>query len=199
MLVVRARSIHLFPDPVLHDVPLTYTPLARHSFGWIDSVSVTGRSEPSTPLTILLRGESDDPWSSGLHSLDFYTLQPGDASLPYVFPPTLVSQVQAVRGSLRCREVVLGPCGTAVWIQPQDRTVGGLVPTDDAYPIQARHESLVVAAFPGPLEMLNDTAITRGRTLFTNSLNNWTSLDYNEELGRIVLSSSFGRIMALEL
>jgi len=67
------------------------------------------------------------------------------------------------------------------------------------------HESLVVAAFPGPLAASNpiddDTtsAVTRSKILYTNHLNNWTSLDYDEESGRIALSSSFGRVLILEL
>ncbi|RDB17683.1 hypothetical protein Hypma_001259 [Hypsizygus marmoreus] len=207
ILVVRARSIHLFPWPELTPTPKTYEPIQRHSFGWIDGVSVTKRK---SGLTILLRGESDDPWSSGLHSLDFYTLEPNLNSQnpsPYTFPPTLVTRVPAVRGSLRCRDVFLGPCGTAVWVQPQDRAPVGLVAGMDDYPLQAIsttsvHESLVIAVFPGPLapsDVSGNGAVTRSRTLCTNSLNNWTSLDYDEDLGRIALSSSFGRVMILEI
>jgi len=240
VLVVRARSIHLFPEPILCDSPKVYQSVARHSFGWIDGVSVTATysdpMSPFQPLSILVRGESDDPWSSGLHSLDLYTLRPNPSyrpptpdvevepepepdiaslqkpqSIPYIFPPTLKTQVRAIRGSLRCRDVILGPCGTAVWIQPQDRAVVGLLSSDEL-PLQAirsvsGHESLVAATFPGPLAPPSTTAnsnpalatVTRSRTLFTNHFNNWTSLDYDEELGRIALGSSFGRVMILEL
>jgi len=37
------------------------------------------------------------------------------------------------------------------------------------------------------------------RTLWINSFNNWTSLDYDEELGRIALGSSYGRVTILDL
>jgi len=227
ILVIRARFIHLFPEPKLRKTPQIYTPIARHSFGWIDGVSVTPTQRlidsdyPS--LSILIRGESDNPWSSGLHSLDLFTLRPNPSyrstspdaydvettPVPYIFPPTLMTQVHAVRGPLRCRDVILGRCGTAVWIQPRDRAVVGLL-SNDGFPAQAiyaasGHESLVAAAFPGPLaasdfvDVDTTATITRSRTLFTNHLNNWTSLDYDEELGRIALCSSFGRVLILEL
>lgn len=220
--MVRACSIHLFFHPELQETPLTYPPIAQHSFGWIDGVCVTPTlAGPS--LSILLRGESDDPWSSGLHSLDQYTLLPNpDAAVdqelrltPYIFPPNLVAKVPAVRGSLRCRNVVLGPCGTAAWIQPQDRAAVGLAwAGDEGYPLQAIYpisgnESLMVAAFLGPLARDGDgwkqddvdvgVVGMRSTAVFTNELNNWTALDYDEGVGRIVLCSSFGGIMVLEL
>jgi hypothetical protein len=224
ILVVRAHFIHLFPEPVLHHNPQIYTPIAQHSFGWIDGVSVAPAQCPNTsgvssvypPLSILIRGESDNPWSSGLHSLDLFTLHPNptyhstssdnETDIAYIFPPTLTSQVHAVRGPLRCRDVILGRCGTAVWIQPRDRAIVGLL-SNEELPAQAihtasGHESLVADVFPGPLSASNiaDAAlVTRSKTLYTNHLNNWTSLDYDEELGRIALGSSYGRVLILEL
>jgi hypothetical protein len=229
ILVVRAHFIHLFPEPVLHRIPQIYMPIARHSFGWIDGVSVapaqcSNRSDVSSaypPLSVLIRGESDNPWSSGLHSLDLFTLHPNPTYhstssdndidtvlIPYVFPPTLTSQVHAIRGPLRCRDVILGRCGTAVWIQPRDRAVVGLL-SNEGLPAQtiytaSGHESLVADVFPGPLSASNIVsgdvvAVRRSRTLYTNHLNNWTSLDYDEELGRIALGSSYGRVLILEL
>ncbi|KAG5338230.1 hypothetical protein C0989_007900 [Termitomyces sp. Mn162] len=222
VLVIRACSIHLFPYPELQEMPLTYTPIAQHSFGWIDGVCVTPTRTLTPSLSILLRGESDDPWTSGQHSLNHYTLLPNlnaatDQDVrpsPYIFPPALIAKVPAVRGTLRCRNVVLGPCGTAAWIQPQDRAVVGLTWTsDEGYPLQAIHsisgkESLMLAAFPGPLtrdeegwkqdDVGIDVAGIRSTAVFTNELNNWTALDYDEEVGRIVLCSSFGCVTVLE-
>ncbi|KAG5729342.1 hypothetical protein E4T56_gene9917 [Termitomyces sp. T112] len=207
VLVIRACSIHLFPYPELQEMPLTYTPIAQHSFGWIDGVCVTPTRTLTPSLSILLRGESDDPWTSGQHSLNHYTLLPNlnaatDQDVrpsPYIFPPALIAKVPAVRGTLRCRNVVLGPCGTAAWIQPQDRAVVGLTWTsDEGYPLQAIHsisgkESLMLAAFPGPLtrdgegwkqdDVGIDVAGIRSTAVFTNELNNWTALDYDEEVG----------------
>ncbi|TFY63632.1 hypothetical protein EVJ58_g3132 [Rhodofomes roseus] len=87
ILVVRARSIELFPEPVLQppDECPTYRPLAFHSFGWIDGVSVNvqmqrqGSDATIAPLSILLRAESDDPWLSDVHTLDLYVLEPNPA------------------------------------------------------------------------------------------------------------------------
>ncbi|KAF9459523.1 hypothetical protein BDZ94DRAFT_1284354 [Collybia nuda] len=209
ILVARARSLHLFPNPELHSEPKTYGPIARHSFGWVDGICVTSNPRLNTdqPLTILVRGESDDPWSANTNALEFYTLarEPTYPSLPspYIFPPELSTQVASTRGSLRCRDVILGPCGTAIWIQPQDRAVVGLVSPDEDFPVQlihrtSGHESIVAAVFPGPLRS-KEAVSSRSRTLFTNRLNNWTSLDYDETLGKIALGSSFGRVMVLEL
>ena len=39
---------------------------------------------------------------------------------PYLFPPTRADHTYpAVRGFLRCRDIALGPSGTALWIQPR--------------------------------------------------------------------------------
>ncbi|KAL6303375.1 hypothetical protein BKA93DRAFT_826663 [Sparassis latifolia] len=87
ILVVRARSIELFAEPALHppnEPSLPHYPLAYHTFGWIDGVSVSLQALPSDgitgcsvdPLSILLRAETDDPWASETHTLNLFTLQP---------------------------------------------------------------------------------------------------------------------------
>ncbi|KAI0350531.1 hypothetical protein OH77DRAFT_1064531 [Trametes cingulata] len=159
ILVVRARSVELFPYPDLRqaeDSYATYEPLGYHTFGWIDGVSVNTQRDPllgaddasasgtGAPLSILLRTESDDPWASDVHKLEQFLLVPNPAFTddvpprdpaaedvplstefvtpipPYVFPPVRAEHTSpAVRGFLRCTEIILGPCGTALWIQPR--------------------------------------------------------------------------------
>ena len=164
VLVVRARSVELFPEPELRPTDAehpTYQPIASHSFGWIDGVSVNWQSEPLTdvrtarhsprhePLSILLRAESDDPWASDVHELEQFVLAPNPAfdapapsssgtgktdgpepprsdsiesppPTPYLFPPVRAEHTSpTVRGFLRCRDIALGPAGTALWIQPR--------------------------------------------------------------------------------
>jgi hypothetical protein len=102
--------------------------------------------ECRSSISILLRAESDDPWSSDVHTLDFYVLHPNpdytgspvetisptgssdslaDASRgtaarsPYLFPPEHVASFPSARGHLRCTDIRLGAHGTAVWIQPR--------------------------------------------------------------------------------
>ncbi|KAF8878228.1 hypothetical protein BD779DRAFT_1650009, partial [Infundibulicybe gibba] len=160
ILVVRARSIHLFPKPVLRPTneehPIN-APLARYSFGWVDSVSVTPAYAltPSQPLSILIRTETDDPWSHGVKHLDLYTLEPAGASsdIPYTFPPTLKNHMPSALGPLRCTDVLLGPYQTAMWIQPHEYAAAGLVwpLSDDELVRAARRETLVAAVFSGPL------------------------------------------------
>ena len=83
-----------------------------------------------------------------------------------------------------------------------------------------KYESVVLAALPGPL---NEGAggegegegegeggdgdgdgdgdgVVRRRKIFENEFNvSWTSFDYDEVGGRVVLGSSFGRVVILEL
>jgi len=204
-----------------------YGSLARHSFGWLDGVSVSMAPRPNPvdirdlpfhdPIYILLRAESDDPWSQEEHSLRFFTLKPNpyysDALqqeeesntdiLPYIFPPLLTAEVSSVHGSLRCADIKLQPYGTAVWVQPRDRAVAGLIPDDVhlqevAIPnTPSTSERLVAAVFPGSLSR---TGTTNGaKTLWTNEFNDWTCLDYIEEFGRIALGSRSGSVTVLEL
>ncbi|KAI0698801.1 hypothetical protein C8Q76DRAFT_802870 [Earliella scabrosa] len=159
VLVVRARSVELFPEPTLRSTEgeyTTYRPIGFHTFGWIDGVSVNTQTGPRIgldghvrtsghePLSILLRAESDDPWTSDVHKLEQFVLHPnpayrkpssvagadpddagvvpgdGDNPAPYLFPPVRAEQTSpTVRGFLRCRDIVLGPSGTALWIQPR--------------------------------------------------------------------------------
>ncbi|KAI8996239.1 hypothetical protein BD414DRAFT_477205 [Trametes punicea] len=164
ILVVRARSLELFPEPELQPAEGSYNayePLGHHSFGWIDGVSVSRQCDPvnevqgtkspakDEPLSILLRTESDDPWASDVHKLEQFLLLPNPtftspsnsptyragsnggqddfhppsavASVaPYLFPPVRTERsAPTIRGFLRCTDIILGPCGTAIWIQPR--------------------------------------------------------------------------------
>ena len=158
MFVVRARSFELFlKPPVLlpASVGRPYHAVACHRFGWLDGVAVSvrkqlpGQTHLYPPISILLRAESDDPWSSDVHTLDLFTLTPDSSytepqlttrSLasgprdsaddvnsanpsplcsPYIFPPEHVASFPSARGHLRCTDIRLGPHGTAVWIQPR--------------------------------------------------------------------------------
>lgn len=252
ILVVRARSIHLFPFPDLEyphssgEQPTIYKPIAHHSFGWVDGECVAicpfiyptpTKTSKATwlPLSILVGGESDDPWAADIHYLELYTLEPNPdypeeagahgqafrkdisgqtpetrlSASPYLFPPQLTNKVACLRGSLRCKRVLLGRFGTAVWIQPRDRFIGGLLADIPAnlVPSSNAHESLVITAFPGSLNTgagadgeLMTTSIVVGKKIYQNQSNtSWTSFDYDEIGGRIVLGSSFGRVTVLYL
>ncbi|KAF4612055.1 hypothetical protein D9613_003612 [Agrocybe pediades] len=236
VLVVRARAIHLYAFPTLEpprtgeDQPRAHQPIAHHSFGWVDGESVaicpfiynsSSSKNAWLPLSILVRGESDDPWASDIHNLELYTLEPNPSyskepesgtessstASPYLFPPQLTNRVPCLRGSLRCKQVVLGRFGTAVWIQPRDRFIGGLLAdiAVNLVPSSNAHESLVLTAFPGSLNPgtgakagKQTTAVVVGRKIYENEFNtSWTSFDYDEVGGRIVLGSSFGRVTVL--
>lgn len=224
ILVIRARSLTLFPNPPLtKNFPTTHAPLAVHSFGWVDGVAVTAivgpnnssPTSPAQPLSILIRPEPDDPWAATFeHDLDLYVLHPDPAfplssTTPYAFPPRHTARVPSCRGSLQCSDLRLGAHGTAVWVEPQNRSAVGLL--DDVYaPLVRQNERLVCAAFPGPLfrrivlspeeEVLDTTPIpVHGHTLRTNDLNNWKALDYDEVPGRIAVGSTRGKITVLSL
>jgi len=218
------------------------------------------------PLTILVRSQSDNPWTSDEHSLDLYALMPNpDTNLdvtqseppflgnlaspvaadtpvptlsdtppeprrtPYLFPPLPTSRISSIRGSLRCTDVVLGPCRTAVWIRPHDSSLAGLMgglQNGEQYQLpsylfeqtERSQEGLVCAVFPGPLcqnhmhkygahESSRGTGNTPRhskaegdvRMMWMNELNNWTTLDYYEAMGRIALGSGDGYVTLLEL
>jgi hypothetical protein len=176
------------------------------------------------PLSILVRGESDDPWSSDIHNLELYTLQPNPlypyeqvSSVdetetpipPYLFPPHLQRQIPCLRGSLSCKHIILGRFGTAMWIQPRDRFVGGLLADIPAHLVPpSTQETLVVAVFPGSLNSglsrsqsreAEDKVIVGKKLIGNDSMNSWTSFDYDEVRGRVVLGSNFGRVTVLEL
>ncbi|KZT03234.1 uncharacterized protein LAESUDRAFT_660285 [Laetiporus sulphureus 93-53] len=246
ILVVRARSVELFEMPVLrsNSETFSYHPLANHSFGWIDGVSVKVQACPSDvdsgpiePLSILLRAESDDPWTSDVHTLDLYTLEPNPQYIedlrilpvdgaqdatppslsidrtigrsPYLFPP-MHSKLSSpsVRGILRCTDIILGPYGTAVWIQPRPAHSADLTTLDvHASETQAPNtamkatETLAGAVFAGLLQRAHPDIDLRARTLWAQlpGASHWTSLDYVEELGLLAIGSSDGRVTVLEL
>ena len=241
VLVVRARSVELFSEPDLKPASecLTYRPLAYHSFGWIDGVSVNIQahsrdpSDASRPLSILLRAESDDPWLSDVHTLDLYVLEPNPSYVsaneaegppaalpgrpppptPYLFPPVHSKlSSPSVRGFLRCTDVVLGSCGTAIWIQPRPAHSTDLT-TFDVHSSEtqgsrpnAETEVLAGAIFAGPLRDTSDgdagTKGVRAHTVYVRDSagsGNWTAMDYVEELGVVALASTQGVVTVLEL
>lgn len=223
ILVIRARSIHLFPKPTLKpdvDNLLVQGAIARHSFGWVDGISVSlpsyaGRANDHRrithdPIHILIRAESDDPWSQEQHNLQFFSLEPnslyGHATesvntiSPYLFPPRLRSEVSSAHGSLRCAGIALKSCGTAVWVHPRNRAVAGLLPSDinlTEAPVPLADERLVAAVFPGHLNPQGETV--EAITLYENRLNDWTCVDYDEDMGRIALGSNSGSVTMMEL
>ncbi|PPQ93506.1 hypothetical protein CVT25_005204, partial [Psilocybe cyanescens] len=217
----------LYPHDADGTLPVPYETLAHHSFGWLtQNVSISARSFPDrrvtlqkhASLSILVRGESDDPWASDIFYLELYTFEPNPGYIPddtspanispYLFPPRLSNKVACLRGSLTCRQIVLGRLGTAVWIQPRDRFAGGLLADIPSHLVPATnvHESLIVAVFPGSLrseeegKVKEGSSVVVGKKIFGNEFNtSWTSLDYDEVNGRIALASSFGRVTIPEL
>jgi hypothetical protein len=202
----------------------------------------THAQAPPPPISILVRAETDDPWSSDILPIELYTLHPNPdytpsdnsqmtsmvenavmtlssfPSSPYIFPPILTSKVVSRRGALRCKEIILGRLGTALWIQPKDRSAAGLYwTTEDAPPVgpeniissEHKNESLVVTVFPGSLfqgsgkedDIQEGNAVSemKGKVICWNDRHSWSSIDYDEEVGRIVLGTSFGEITILDL
>ncbi|KAI0820148.1 hypothetical protein BC628DRAFT_1331134 [Trametes gibbosa] len=272
VLVVRARSVELFPEPSLSSAGSAFTsyePAGYHTFGWIDGVSVNGQCDPlsgldgaavqSAPLSILLRTESDDPWASDVHKLEQFLLLPNpdleehacrsspqikssspsqeeavtvptsaatatpppSLTPPYIFPPVRAEHTSsAVRGFLRCTDIILGPCGTALWIQPRAARTAHLTGLDvhssaaqilDAfnpdhlYPDGGADrtktaEALCAAVFAGPLQRRHPEFQPQARRLWVQPKDNcsWSALDYDEARGRVALGSSDGSVTVLD-
>ncbi|KAF9529944.1 hypothetical protein CPB83DRAFT_882590 [Crepidotus variabilis] len=100
VFVVRARSIHLFRYPELSSTTQRgfddtgpnrepQLPIASFSFGWLDGVkaAICPRLDPRglnrnlpkqswSGISILIRGENDDPWAENAHNLELYSLEP---------------------------------------------------------------------------------------------------------------------------
>ena len=93
IFVVRAHVVEVYPNPTLLPPPLDANsivrPISQFSFGWIDGVSVVPQiSAPTSPgdtspasadkqlpsISIVLRSEMDDPWSSDTSKIELYTL-----------------------------------------------------------------------------------------------------------------------------
>lgn len=235
MFVVRARSFETFLAPELlpeeEVVPATYLrPAARHRFGWIDGVSLVpqrqaAHSSAPPPLSVVLRAESDDPWAADKHLLDLYTLAPdpeypreGDQlAPPYLFPPVHQTSWASTRGHLRCRDILLGAHGTALWIQPRptrhlDLTAYDVHSSDTQRPGQHSplgapppRETLVAALLPGRLrdggrgEALDEPDEVRTLWAFDGSNGTWTSVDYDEARGLVALGDSQGNVDILKL
>ncbi|PBK86113.1 hypothetical protein ARMGADRAFT_1086873 [Armillaria gallica] len=160
ILIVRAHSITLYDS--------TFTPIARHSFGWVDGTS-------ATPTSILVRSHSDNPWSSELNSLKLYSLSS--------FPPTLTSKASSQCRALPCTDAIVGKQATAIWIHPHDRTMVSHCEEYDGC------EMLIATVVPAPL---NSSAEVRVREVCMNTLNSWTALDYDEILGGSPLGRRLG-------
>ncbi|PFH48199.1 hypothetical protein AMATHDRAFT_66098 [Amanita thiersii Skay4041] len=131
VFVARDRSINLFPYPSLQVTSRNstpYSPIAQHSFGWIDGITATlvapnpgpGKAEQS--ISILSREKNIDPWHSDRHSIEHYALfrsplyspphSPAHIQtnlpyprspryVPYIFPPFRTSHIPSLLGSLR--------------------------------------------------------------------------------------------------
>ncbi len=248
ILVARARSIHLFPFPELTspitDPPPVYQPIAHHSFGWVDGQCMkicplldtavkTHDDGPGDvlipPISILVRGEVDDPWAPATHNIELYNLYPNPAFFvdsistapPYQFPPRLSYVVGSLRGSLQCKTVFLGSLGTALWVQPRDHFASGLL-ADGQQHVQlpnssANCETLVAAVFPGSLSGVKAASVDQGSwihldedgdevtevtatKIFQNQPgSSWSSFDYDEAGGRVALGSNFGPVQILYL
>lgn len=216
ILVVRARSVHAFAEPKLAPHPNTciHHPYAQGTFGWVDGifVSVPPHSPEDLtgmkgrPLSILVRTKNDDPWSSTF-KIQLWTLSPMSSSYEntvdgpyYNFPPSMTTEIVTPRrGALRCNDMVLGPYGTAVWVQPEDFSVAGLISSNvhlQNMPLPSSRETLVAAAFPGLLNTQDEPQV---KASWKNCGENWTCLDYDEERGCIALGSTTGAVTILDI
>lgn len=93
---------------------------------------------------------------------------------------------------------MLGKFGTAAWLEPQERFSTGLVTGLD-FPAVQRHECLRVAVFPGSLSQGVEREEVYPRNVAINEEDDWTSFDYDEMGGRIVLGTSFGKIVVIKV
>ncbi|KAF9233179.1 hypothetical protein BU15DRAFT_80381 [Melanogaster broomeanus] len=224
IFVVRARSVCIFREPRMefpdNELPIT-EPYAFASYGWVEGVSLSLSTQlhacqPS--LSMLVRTKGDDPWRLE-DQFQFLTLKsdpnnvasstsddddtPSIDSEPPTFPFTHVSSLSSPhQGPLRCSDMVLGPYGTAVWVQPADWAPAGLILDNvdmQHAPVPPSRETLVAAIFPGLLNRGSLAGEACIKVSFENTGCAWSCLDYDEEQGLIALGSNFGEITMLRL
>ena len=215
---MRARSVCIFDKPHMvfpgNDLHVIL-PRVSKSFGWVDGVSLTSGDSASRPsLSLLVRTKGHDPWTL-TDQFQFLTLNTDlDHGEPHTLHDTSETQQDSSpspfnliasfsshhRGPLRCSDVVLGPCGTAVWVQPLDRAATGLVAVSNfvgCMPMPTSHERLVVALLPGLLNRGPPEA--QIKAVLENDRDGWTCLDYDETQGLIALGSSSGELTVYRL
>lgn len=261
IIVGFARSISMYPafrlppessgGPSTSDDPIAechyYQPLATCRIDWTDCMSIVvppaypsdlNEDAPITsedsvaPVLILLRAESEDPWTSNVHTIMHYKLHADrrfldqqsastpelkqrassediPSILPYEYPPAASAYMKYHRGFLRCPDLALGPCGTALWVHPRTRSSTGLV-SEDALPPSPEDEHVAEEWLCGTVlpaggsstsaQALNKSGAYR---LWTNRSvggeSTWTSLDYVESLGWIGLGASDGSVTLLRM
>ncbi|KAI6122225.1 hypothetical protein EDD16DRAFT_1477601 [Pisolithus croceorrhizus] len=221
VFVVRSRSVCVFAAPPLippgDETPVNL-PHSSTSFGWVDGVSLSERSivrctEKDPPLlSLLVRTKGDDPWSLK-DQLQLFTVNSSPptegssgllretSSTVSITPPRLALAASLTcpnRGPLRCSDIVLGRYGSAVWVLPADRSIAGLISEHvhlQTVPVPSSNQTLVVAAFPGPLS--NEAQIKA--SIENEEGSSWFCLDYDEERGLIALGSATGNITIFSL
>lgn len=207
-------------------------PVASHSFGWIDGISIAFSSEPNdyhySPISILLRAESGDPWASEIHTINRYDLIPNpeyqagslrpnerslQPSLPYLFPPHVSSSIPSQRGFLRCPLIALGHAGSALWVHPRVYTRSH--PSNPLDQEVASVQMLCCTVFRGPLSdtdpyakdlrtsetltMSNGVTMIRNKILWDSVNSIWTTITYDEVHGLVALGSHDGQVTVLHL
>ncbi|KLO11673.1 hypothetical protein SCHPADRAFT_941895 [Schizopora paradoxa] len=225
-----------------------YQPLATCRIDWTDCMSVVvpptyppdldestseDLEDTLAPVLFLLRAESEDPWTSNVHTIMHYKLHPdrrfieqqvpgppepnprstesenGASILPYEYPPATSAYMRYHRGFLRCPDLALGPCGTALWVNPRTRTSTGLVMEDARPPSpedgQSSEEWLCGTVLPAGSASKEAQPIQKSGAyrLWTNPSSSgeasWTALDYVESLGWIGLGANDGSVTLLRM
>jgi len=216
-MIIRPSSFQIFPLNSYRTARSTSSviqPVARYIWPWrIDSVSIVQsiRWSPSPSamafpaIKVLIRTASTYGWPSNV--LHYYTLQPNTSfsrtgsintrNLPYLHPRFVQSLASPVR-LLAPSHAVLGPYGTALWIdnhtedyfmQPGQRLAGRLLRDGDS--------AGQGATGPGPpSEIPSDTMAS---TVYAvREHDDWLHVALDEQEGRIAVGNRNGKISLLE-
>jgi hypothetical protein len=97
VLVVRARSVDVFPNPFSSALDLPahndLEPIVQDHFGWVDGIAACNpvftpfsigaeESDPPSLIHLLLRAHNGDPWEPEVRSIRHYAAFPAPASTP---------------------------------------------------------------------------------------------------------------------
>ncbi|KAA1477182.1 hypothetical protein DENSPDRAFT_875101 [Dentipellis sp. KUC8613] len=196
--VFRTYNIDEYTLPSL--LPPTTSPPDPHLpfcdpwyMNWADALAVTPQMHTGN-IGFLRRMTQDNPWSEATGTIELQEFRPG--ALPRGTSPATTYELPVPRGSLRCRTVCLGPCGTLAYVVPRPHDAQGLTALD----VHAQDTALDVA--PPARERLVLARAGAGEcAVWANAEadDRWTALDYDEASGRVALGSGYGRLTVLLL
>ncbi|KAH6915812.1 hypothetical protein BKA70DRAFT_1216132 [Coprinopsis sp. MPI-PUGE-AT-0042] len=216
VVVVRPRTIELYPLPRTWPQESTVVdPIEQHQYQWrMDSITLTRfRASKVAPLAsgqrvaigILIRFGSIFPWP--VNMLHQIALRPNPTferergvtrvNLPYIFPPIAQQTLGAPVRLFSPTDMVLGPYGTAMWID--NHTEDEFGQAEQGQRLASRVTQPLHEDEAEELELTDQESSTTkaGSVLLYNEDVTWGKVAIDEEEGIVAVGGIDGRISVL--